>query len=373
MGDRASYRQLFFDLLAYSKLSRKNQKSLHTRYRHEIWTLVGCPSEARAEAIEGIIMQRFFGDSRHNIRRSRGYTDTPFPTQPTIDAVGNVIDTPELLESILSHLPVHTLLPSTRVSRTFRNVTHNSPTLLRNLFLLPTKERSEAMTGASNKEPDSNQRGRTYDEYKVATLCPLLSLTRQDLTFDKRLEFADCETAVIKPSTTWADSFTHMYLTNPPCTQVEVDFVSTGSNFASSGYTNTSTEYTISGTRIIQMGTVVTFDAIIEATYTIGNVYIHVRGREGIRMHTRTNTTLHAEVKAWHQHNFGRMCLSGDTRIYLFGVVFWTDADKAAADKVERQLKMQSEQKETFQKVLIELWTRGSGGLKEERGTSVEN
>jgi hypothetical protein len=81
------------------------KKSLHTRYRHEIWTLVGCPSGTRAEAIEGIIMQRFFGDTRNNIRRHRDYTYTPISTQPTIEAVGKVFDTHELLEMILSHLP----------------------------------------------------------------------------------------------------------------------------------------------------------------------------------------------------------------------------------------------------------------------------
>jgi hypothetical protein len=340
MGDRASCRQLLADLLAYSKLSRKKKKSLHTRYRHEIWNLVGCPSEARAEAIEGIIMQRFFGDSRDNIRRRRGYADTPLSTPPTIDAVGKVFDTHELPEIILSHLPVRTLLHSTRVSRTFRNVTHSSPTLLRTLFLLPTKENSETMIGARNKEPDSNERGRPYDDYKVATLCPLLSLTGQNLTFDKRLEFTECEAAVIKPSTTWADSFTHMYLTNPPCTEVEVAFVYTGTSFASSGKTYTNTEYTIRGVRIIQMGTGVTFGAIIEAAYTRGDVFIDVWGREVRKSHIRKNTTLHDEVKAWHQHNFGRMCLSGDTRIHLHGVQFRTDADNAKADKVGRQLNM---------------------------------
>jgi hypothetical protein len=82
------------------------------------------------------------------------------------------------------------------------------------------------MIGARNKEPDSNERGRPYDDYKVATLCPLLSLIGQELTLNERLDFTECEAAAIKSSTTWADSFTHMYLTNPPCTEVEVAFVS---------------------------------------------------------------------------------------------------------------------------------------------------
>jgi hypothetical protein len=42
------------------------------------------------------------------------------------------------------------------------------------------------------------------------------------------------------------------------------------------------------------------------------------------------------------------------------------------ADKVERQLKMQSEQEETYQKVLIELQTRGSGVLKQGCDIAVE-
>jgi hypothetical protein len=201
---------------------------LHPRFRREIRTLVGCPEASRTEAIKGIIMQRFFGDTRRFIRRYDGPTGTPISTQPTIDVVGKVLDTPELLESILSHLPVRTLVTATRVSRTFRNVIHDSPELLKILFLLPQREPSETMTGATSKELDSDEFHMPSDDYRAATLCPLLNIHGQHLTPNKRLISTGCETAIIKSPTAWADSFTHMYLTNPPCTKVEVEFVYTG-------------------------------------------------------------------------------------------------------------------------------------------------
>jgi hypothetical protein len=372
MGDRASYRQLFVDLLAYSKLSNKDKAILHSRSLHEIRTLVGCPETSRTEAIEGIIMQRFFGDSRRQIRRYGGSTGTSVPTQPTIDAVGKVIDTPELLESILSHLTVHTLVTSTRVSRTFRNVIHNSPTLLKNLFLLPQREPSDTITDATNKLPNSNERSRPYAGCRVATLCPLLKIQNQHFTVDKRFDPIGCEIAVIKPSTTWADSFTHMYLTNPRCTKVVVAFVYQGTSFASPGTKNKIADHTIHGLRTIHMEKGVTFDAIIDATYTRGDVLLQDLGYEVDDMRVKKNTTLHDESQAWHQNNHGRMCLHGDTRIIPYGVQFRTNADNAGADKVEKQLKMQNEQKTTFQKVLTELQTRGGSVLKQGCSIAVE-
>lgn len=54
-----------------------------------------------------------------------------------------VLNTPELLENILAHLPVHRLVVATRVSRAFQKMIMESPTLQKKLFLTVTKTEPE--------------------------------------------------------------------------------------------------------------------------------------------------------------------------------------------------------------------------------------
>lgn len=68
----------------------------------------------------------------------------------------DICEIPELLEGILSHLPVLNLVRATGVSKTFRNVIQTSPQLQHQLFLLPTKDKTEYWQLVYHKD-ESNQ------------------------------------------------------------------------------------------------------------------------------------------------------------------------------------------------------------------------
>lgn len=139
-------------------------------------------------------MQRFFGKQRNTIRRHcKQSTSTWKPTQAVNAAVSTVLNTPELIDAILSHLPVLDLIISTRVSKTFRRLIYKSPTLLRILFLLADKDPPETVTlvpyNTETSEPSRNAK-----IYRIATLCPLLhTRARSSLTMNERLKSEEHE------------------------------------------------------------------------------------------------------------------------------------------------------------------------------------
>lgn len=63
------YKKLFEDLSACNNWNEKRKVRILPRLRDEIQTLLTCPVAFHTEAIEGILMQRFFGSSRSSIRR----------------------------------------------------------------------------------------------------------------------------------------------------------------------------------------------------------------------------------------------------------------------------------------------------------------
>jgi hypothetical protein len=65
------------------------------------------------------------------------------PAAETVPSDVRVFSSPELLEGILSQLPVLDLVIATGVSKTFRNVIQTSPRLQRQLFVLPTNDKPE--------------------------------------------------------------------------------------------------------------------------------------------------------------------------------------------------------------------------------------
>jgi hypothetical protein len=119
LDERASYKKLIEELFAFSTSSQEEKARIRPRLRREAGALFSHPSASCAETIEGILMQRFFGSSRGSILRwYRRGTDAWNSTQPVDNAVSRFIGTPELLETMLSHLPVRNLISSTRVSKT---------------------------------------------------------------------------------------------------------------------------------------------------------------------------------------------------------------------------------------------------------------
>jgi hypothetical protein len=392
MDDRAPYRQLFVDLLAYSKLNHE-EKSLRTRSYYEVRALVGCSEASRTEAIEGIIMQGFFRLERDNVRRRRRLASTWSATQPRDDAVGKVFGTPELLEGILTHLPELDLITSTRVNKTFRHLIHQSPTLLRTLFLLPPKGFSETITrGDLNIEALADRSGHNTG-YQMVTLCPLLSPLGSHLTMNERFEFYEHELVHIKQSAAWADPFSHMYLTSPPCIEVDVElmYVHVGTESGEgypTGERNAKTAHMYSAIRKIRKRTGVTFAALMEAVYAKGDVKIAIKERILIEStegeldedwafcnhsHVKKRTTLYHEVKAWEQKHSVAMFFSGATVIELHGVRLWTYEDKAEAARKEKELELQNEQRENFQRVLTELRMRDTIVLKQDCDIAAED
>lgn len=105
-----------------------------------------------------------------------------------------------------------------------------------------------------------------------------------------------------------------------------------------------------------------TFAALMEAIYMRGDVRLD-------RRRVKKNTTLHDEILAWEEKYASVMMFSAFTSIDLHGVIIRNDADHAVAAKAEKELKMERDQREHYQKVLIELQERGTGVLRHNCGT----
>jgi hypothetical protein len=112
------------------------------------------------------------------------------------------------------------------VSKTFRNLTGSSPTLQKNIFLLAEKKPLKKLSLTVCIDVASGDHSEQAKEYKIAKLCPLLHMDRQShLIVKERFESDDCEVAAINPRAAHANSFTQMYLTNPPCVEVCVKLI----------------------------------------------------------------------------------------------------------------------------------------------------
>ena len=98
----------------------------------------------RKSAVNGLDMQHFFGTSlRPNAVIDLPHkicVEGPATETLTIEANSDLGLPHELLEAILSHLPVLDLIIATGVNMTFRTIVQESPTLQRKLFLRATNE-----------------------------------------------------------------------------------------------------------------------------------------------------------------------------------------------------------------------------------------
>jgi len=394
LDERASYKKLLEDLslLSTSKnLSQEERARIRPRVRKEARTLVTYPVASHVEAIEGILMQRFFGNSRTSVRRRYRRRDDPWSsTQPMGNGASRLLGTPELLEAILSHLPAFNLISLTRVSKTFRQLIHNSPTLLRNLFLLSRKTPFETRSLANHYEMSSDNRSEQEKDYNIALLCPLLHMEWQSYTtFQERFESKRYEVTAIHEWAAYADSFTHMYLTNPPCVEVEFELVYTGIELGNRypflfEDEVPDTDHFIRATRKIRNETGVTFAMLMEAAHVKGPVSIITKERLDETRNRRTpeedggtpqsdegtleedyerwietrvveNTTLHDETRAWEEKYSSWMSLDlAFTEVKLRGVIVRTPADFAAIEKADRDAKMEEEQRKAFQAVVLE-------------------
>jgi hypothetical protein len=328
-------------------------------------------------------MQRFFRLERDNIRRHRRPSRTWSATQPLDNAVAKVIGTSELLEGTLAHLPELDLIASTRVNKTFRHIIQDSPTLLRMLFLQPPRECSEIIARGDVDNKALGERSGHDTGYELVTLCPLLFPWLSNLTMNTRFGLRDHEAVGIDPSAQWADSFTHMYMTNPPCTEVEIvlEYLHVGTEPGKGYFTGdkgAETAYVYRAVRTVRCQTGVTFAALMEAVYARGDVKITINERvlyeygdeDDKRMLedldtfrcslVKKNTTLYDEVKALEQKLSVVMSFNMQRGISLHGARVWDDADKAEAAREKRELEMQSKQGNYFQKVLVELRERST-------------
>lgn len=369
---RESFNKLVADLCLRNASSREEKARMLPSLRNEIQTLVTSPAAFQPEAIEGILLGRFFGASRSSVQRNyKRPTSTWSATQPVSNtaSTAKVISIPELLEAILSHLPLRSLLRSTEVSKAFRNLMSSSPTLQKNLFMLARKEPLETLSLAGHNEPAK--------EYKIATLCPLLQMDSQShLTAQERFESDDCESVEIRPCAAHANYHSHMYLTNPPCVEVDITMVYTGSTAARTRFpvelAYPATHFTIVAQRKIRNEKGVTFAMLLEARHMKGKVYMSMEDRVGETDDEGTpnadhvsrpevlvlnHAPLHHLTRVWEEKHRTMMCLDG-TDVRLHGVVIRTAADFAATEKADRDAKMEGAQRKIFQGVLLELMHR---------------
>lgn len=299
-------------------------------------------------------MQCFFGKARSGVSRRHERRASPE------NAETRVIGTPELLEAILSYLPARDLIVTMRVSSTFRNLIHSSPTLLRNLFLLPRKEPFETTSLVVLDETTWpwNPPTNITKEYKVVTLCPLLDMSwNEDETIEERSDYKDHEIVSVNQCARKAHMFSHMYLTSPPCVEVDIDFV----------YSNTDprlrtpkTEFQISARRTIRREMGVTFDALAEATYPKGYVQVTEVRKDRKFDESRgetvevEDTSLQEQIKAWEEKHSGMMLLDDVlTKIRLHGVI------------VREEMEFEESWRRISKKMMLELKHRVTKGVEQ--------
>jgi hypothetical protein len=105
---------------------------------------------ARKSPIDGLDMRCFFGVSTRPKATIDllSKTDERKPAKkPRTTGTSRVTNLPnEVLENMLSHLPIFDLIVATGVSLSFRDAVQNSPTFQRKLFLRATNEPTQYVT-----------------------------------------------------------------------------------------------------------------------------------------------------------------------------------------------------------------------------------
>lgn len=315
---RASYKKLAEDMTAYFKLSDKDKACRPERIRKEAKALIGCDPASRKHEIERLIIQRLLlgidiVPARRRKPSTRPKKSAASPLHAVAASVSKVVCTAELLEAILSHLPVLDLVVATGIDKAFRTLILSLPTLRRNLFLLPRIEEPEKMRiKLYTQDGETRQR----DEYIKTTLCPLLRLR-----YSRRAAFERYrgEEADIEYKALGAFAWSKMYLTNPPCTTVDVQLGFSGQDPRDviEEVAPLSRHDSCYVRRTIHDQQGVTFDALFEVPYMKGKVRRLIgEGNDSetqrLEWPSAMNSSLFEQLEAWEDRCGGSMKLDYD-------------------------------------------------------------
>jgi len=153
-----------------------------------------------------------------------------------------VFNVPELLESILSYLPMKDLFIARSVNKAFYSLIATSPTLQRNLFLLPETSQPQYWQTIQSKVNHhiyaviaSPSDAITFPSPQyigsppaiVTSMNPLLQ-NPDSPRVAARLLYENCrDSAEMTDHMLQSRPWTHMYVTNPPCTcaHIQVEYV----------------------------------------------------------------------------------------------------------------------------------------------------
>jgi hypothetical protein len=288
--------------------------------------------------------------------------DTEPSATETATAVAQVLGTLELLESILSHLPVLDLVVATGVSKTFRQVIQESPQLQSQLFMLPTKDKAEywqlvtlrndnyrcgqrvahlyrikspGIVGDDALEADLeavavNPGDWAHPNYslKVVSVCPLLDpferdgwlprdlglWERYEMPVETQLRVNSRALRAIKP-------WDNMFITNPPCQEASMRLIW-------EGYDAGKQKMTISASGMARCEQGITMALLVDrVAKTPGRVSISTRsdehGSENVwKLEDAEDTTLHDQVAICKTRNSERVWqMSPQSSIGLSGMV----------------------------------------------------
>jgi hypothetical protein len=210
----------------------------------------------RKSPVDGRDMQRFFG----TYLRPKAFIDLPpkickeGPAVKPRSVVGSDdLGLPhEIIEAILSHLPIFDLIVATGINMTFRTIVQNSPMLQRKLFLRPAKQpmlyvqvehpdygcrTRVAEESGVDVDVDEHDDGELYasddseedsewqwsGEHAVVDLCPFLLRNfhgYHNRSVRERVLYKGGEKVHFSKLAALAEHWANMYLTNPPCTEV---------------------------------------------------------------------------------------------------------------------------------------------------------
>ena len=172
----------------------------------------------------------------------------------TASSVAQALSTPELLEGILSYLPVLDLVVATGVNKTFRNVIKTSPELQRKLFMLPSKKQEKFWPLVEQKPDPEGESIANYDwahserSSQVVSVCPFLDPMDEALfkslgstSVWKSLRHSPDPSCPRSLWSTWTilrfnakrlcavgEAWASMFITNPPRQQALVDLIFEG-------------------------------------------------------------------------------------------------------------------------------------------------
>jgi hypothetical protein len=329
---------------------------------------------ARKSPVDGLDMQRFFGASS----RPKPTIDLPQRSRkegpavkPRSTVASDDLGLPhELVEAILSHLPIFDLIGATGINMTFRNIVQNSPMLQRKLFLRPTQEPTryvqmehpdygcriivageggvdehdngedssdEHNGGDHDGEADAGDDPEQKSEWQwsygmpVVDLCPLLLHKyhgHHKRSARHRFFYEGGEKVHFSDLAPLAEHRANMYLTNPPTTDVIVRMVYSDGDYRHVNIYADRTVYCESG---------VTIASLLDVPNMEGDVEVAIDDEEqwdgwvaNRLLGLRNDTTLSRDMEELAEHSGGSMgCRPGkaelntvETVIEFPGLVF---------------------------------------------------